>query len=307
MLINFDLQGAEWVVTAFLCRDSAMMEIARSKRSPHPITGSRMTGITPELVTADDKLIGKTNDPLVIEDLRRKQLPDVMKSIILPRTMSIRQMAKKANHGLNYREGYKTFALKNEIEEREARKIVSLYRDRSYPGLNKWYERIDKQIRDTRTMENCFGRKVYFMGQINDDMFRQATAFQPQSTVVDITNSAMVLAQNDDSEDFRPAELLAQVHDSLLFDYLSLDFDAMARFAIKMIDYLSPTIDYGEPFKLDVEMKAGLDWGKGAPGMEEVKVSLDPQELSLRLYQNYLKAKERYRVGNSAPLETEAA
>ena len=276
MLLNFDLAGAEWWVTAFLSRDPAMLDLARQspRPSPHPITGARMTGLTPEIVTREDKIIGKANDPLVITALRKEKIPEVLSSLILPRTMSIRQAAKKANHGLNYREGYKTFALKNEMDELESRRIVSLYREKSYPGLLKWYDWIDAKIRADRTMTNCFGDKIYFMGQLNDETFRAATAAVPQSTVVRVTSRAMTMFMNDDREMFDPAHLLAQVHDSLLFEYLDLDWLRMARFVIEMVEHLSPSLDYSymaeflspeieyrAPFKLEVEAKGGFDWG----------------------------------------------
>jgi len=91
--------------------------------------------------------------------------------------------------------------------------------------------------------------------------------------VFDITAKAMPSILNDGSEDFEPAELLAQVHDSLLTQYRSRDFHAMARFAIKTgLDYMSPVLSYhGEEFTLGVGLKAGLDWG----AMSEVRLTRD--------------------------------
>lgn len=264
MLLSFDLQGADWVNTAYICRDPAMLEVARSKQSPHPITGSRMTGLSIEEVMAEHKLIGNKIDPLEIDTLRREHLPHILsKARFLPRTMSIRQAAKKANHGLNYREGYKTFALTNEMEEREAKQIVELYRRKAYPGLTAWYIELDEEIRRTRTLSNCFGRKVHFTGALNDDTFRQATAFQPSSTTFDVSAVAMDRYTNDDSLAFRPAFMVAQVHDSLLFDYRSTDFPAMAAFCTTIAtDYMRPDLCYhGETYHLDVTLKAGRTWG----------------------------------------------
>ena len=66
----------------------------------------------------------------------------------------------------------------------------------------------------------------------------------------------MALWMEDESEDFFASQLLAQVHDSNLFDYHSVNFEAMARFAIKQgLTYMRPVLDYGEPFQLDVTLK----------------------------------------------------
>lgn len=284
MLLEFDLGGADYFVTAFCANEPRMIDIFRSGKSPHPITGSRIFGVSEDAIIRENKLVGLNNDPDEIAELR-KQLPELKSAPFLPRTMSIRQAAKKANHGLNYREGYRTFALKNEIMETEAKRIVTLYREKAYPGLLDWYDRIDKTIRDTRTLTNCFGRCVYFQGALDDATFREATAFIPQSSVFDITGRAMPLMLEDETSDFATAELLAQVHDSLLTQYLSRDFRAMARYAIRLaLDYMSPTLHYNDmDFVLSVGLKAGHNWGH----THEIKLTRDADALALELERIY--------------------
>ncbi|MDE2105708.1 MAG: hypothetical protein KGL39_51265, partial [Patescibacteria group bacterium] len=240
MLLSFDLSGADWTTTAYCCRDPNMLEVARSKQSPHPITGSRMTGLTVEEVMVEHKLIGNKIDPVEIAELRREQLPGIVaKANFLPRAMSIRQAAKKANHGLNYREGFKTFALTNEMEEREAKQIVELYRKKAYPKLLDWYDEIDETIRKTRTLTNCLGRKVYFQGALNDETFRAATSFIPQSTTFDVCGEAIERYTADDTPEFEPSRMVAQVHDSIIWDYRSDDLSAMAAFCQRIaFDYM---------------------------------------------------------------------
>lgn len=308
MLCNFDLAGAEWVVTAYLCRDPAMLDVVRSGRSPHPVTGSRMTNVSEETIVAEDKLIGLLRDPDRIKELRLTNLKHQLSTAtFLPRTMSIRQAAKKANHGGNYREGYKMFALMNELEEKDAKAILAAYTCQcddatrighrhtitckpAYPLIRNWWDSIDATLKKTRILTNCFGRKCFFMGQIGNDMFKQGYAFIPQSTVVDSCNQAMVRFMEDPSPEFAPAEMRAQVHDSLLFDYLSTDFKAMAAFAIKLgLDYMRPILDYGEPFQLGVDLKVGFDWAK----MSEIKLTPDVDALAEKLRVEWDKSKER--------------
>lgn len=290
MLLEFDLAGADWFVTAFVAREANMIEVFRAGKSPHPVTGARLTGLTEDLVKAEDKMLsklidaGERMDQDGIARMRREHFPEIFDASWFPRTMSIRQASKKANHGLNYRLQYKTYALKNEIPEREAKQVIDLYRRKAYPGLAVssrgnlcWYDRIDKQIRDTRVMKNCFGRTVYFSGALDDETFREATSFVPQSTVFDVTGRAMRLTMEDDSADFEPVEMLAQVHDSALFQYLNLDFHRMARFAVTFgLDYMSPVLDYGESFTLGVGLKVGRNWG----GLREIKLTRDVDALA---------------------------
>ncbi len=277
MLLEFDLSSADWVVTAYYAPEPSMIAVVKDGRSPHLITGSKISGVSEDTVNKEHKLIGLNNDPEAIKEIR-KQLPELSKAGFLPRTMSIRQAAKKANHSLNYRLGYKTFALRNEMEEREAKRIVELYRGVAYPKLQDWYDKIDKTIRDTRTLVNFFGRRVYFQGALDDETFREATSFIPQSSVFDITGAAIPRLFEDESPEFQPSELLAQVHDSLLVQHRSRDFAAMARFAIKLaFDYMSPTLSYnGMDFTLGVGLKAGLNWA----GMTELPLTRDADVLA---------------------------
>lgn len=294
MLLNLDLSGADWVTAAMLCRDPSMLDVVSSGRSPHQVTGARICGVAEDLVVRENKIVGDENDPLVISSLRREHFPELATATFQPRTMSIRQMAKRANHGLNFREGYLVFSLTSEIPAPEAKNICNRYTCQcpstgpghdcrsAYPLIRAWWDATDHAIRKTRRLTNCFGRTVYFMGQIGNDTFKQAYSFLPQSTTFDCCRVAMTAMMEDASSDFRPAELLAQVHDSLLTQYLSRDFRAMARFALRLgRDYMRPELDYGDylpwiskvdrttdvravprgqPYRLNTDLKAGFDW-----------------------------------------------
>jgi DNA polymerase I-like protein with 3'-5' exonuclease and polymerase domains len=280
MLLEFDLAGAEWHIVSMLCRDPAMLEITRTGKSPHNVTAVRMFNATPEMIKLEESLNGKLREPEIISANRLKVpgLLDIAAS--LPRTMSLRQAAKKSAHGLNYGEQYLTFAIQNEVENSEARKLVDLYH-KAYPGIQQWHKSIRFELEKNRTLTNFFGRKCYFMGNIDNDMFKQGYAFKPQSTVVDIVDKAMPMVLEDESPEFEEASLYAQVHDSLLTDHRSKDFELMAKFAIKVgIDYMRPTLNYGEDFVLGTTMKAGFDWGH----MHEVEnFSTDINKLAAEL------------------------
>lgn len=304
MLVNIDLAGADWATTAYLSRDPAMLDVVKSGRSPHPVTGSRICGVPEDVILRDDKIIKLNRDPEVIAALRREHLPELSTATFLPRTMSIRQMSKKANHGLNFREGYKVFAMTYELDEREAKMIVNRYTCQcalrglthdckpAYPKIRDWWDSTDEKIRKTRRLTNCFGRTVYFMGQIGNDLFKQGYSFLPQSTTGDCCEHGRRAMVEDGSLDFRPAQLLAQVHDSLLTQYVSRDFAAMARYCIKLgRDYMRPVCDYGEPYQLGTDLKVGFDWA----GLMEVKLTDDADALALALESAYdsLRSKQK--------------
>ena len=258
LLIELDKAGAEWVVVAYLSGDGQMLKVLRSTRSPHVITGSLISGCPQDLVEKESKLVGLQTDPNLVET-SRQDLPELQgNGYFLPRTMSIRQAGKKANHGLNYGLGYKTFALYNEMEERDAKEIVRRYHEDAYPGIRQWHEKIKRQLAEDKTLTNCFGRKRKFIDAWGMELWLDAYSFIPQSTVVDMVNIGMTKAFDDKSLDF---QLLAQVHDSILIQ-VPPEWEKAAQDCKKIaLDYMMPTIQYGaREFQIPTDLKVGYDW-----------------------------------------------
>lgn len=257
ILIELDKAGAEWVVVAYVSGDGRMMEVMSSDKSPHVITASLLSGVPEDLVEKESKIVGLQTDPTLVLEAR-DQLPELEgHGYFLPRSMSLRQAGKKANHGLNYGLAYKTFALYNEMDEKDAKEIVRRYHEDAYPGIRLWHEKIKRQLNDDRTLTNCFGRKRKFMDAWGMDLWLDAYSFIPQSTVVDMVNIGMITAFNDPDLDF---ELLAQVHDSILIQ-VPPEWGSAARVCQKIADYMSPTIEYGaRSFTIGTDMKIGYNW-----------------------------------------------
>lgn len=283
IFLDFDKAGAEWVIVAYLTGDPRMLDVIRRGISPHVVTGSLISRVPEELVERENKIVGKHTDPTLIDELRA-QIPELRRGdFFIPRTMSIRQMGKKSNHGLNYDESYKTFALINEIDEVEARTIVSLYKTQAYPGLPAWHEEIREQLRKDRTLTNCFGYKRRFLDAWGPDLFRAAYAQLPQSTNVQMVNRGMRLGYADESPEFRRADLKAQVHDSLLWQYPERDLKACAAFSWKLaMDYMRPRCEYrGVEFFVETDLKVGVSWAEEA--LKEVKLIPDIDELAYHI------------------------
>lgn len=268
MMLEFDLAGAEWVVVAYLSQDPNMLEVIHSGKSPHTITGALIAGCNEELVSQDHKLVGSATDPVLIEQIRKAiAFPS---GTFLPRSMSIRQAGKKSNHGLNYDMRYRRFALENEMMERDAEPIVTLYRTKAYPRVfDTWHPAIRKELQDRdRTLTNCFGRKVRLLNEWGPELFMAAYSFKPQSTVFDCVRRGMVLAMQDESPAFEPVRLGAQVHDSLMVNYpvpnTVDEWHNLARFVWTLSqEYMRPELVYNEvPFRLGCDAKLGVKWGE---------------------------------------------
>ncbi len=129
-----------------------------------------------------------------------------------------RDWGKKANHGLNYDLGYKTFSLYNEIPERDGKLIVDIYH-RAYPGVRGGFHAYIKQcINHNRTITNLMGRKTLFTDRLDDALYKDAYACIPQGTVGDIIDQRGInFVYYNTSPLFKYVELLIQVHDQIGF------------------------------------------------------------------------------------------
>ncbi len=286
IMFEVDKRQAEWVVVAYASGDANMLKAIEDGIDVHTHTASLMFNSPADIIKAENKLIGHIKDPEHIAEIRNSE-PEFSKLCAnWPRTMSARQAGKKSNHGLNYDEGYKNFALINEIEEREAKRMVELYH-KIYPGIHLWYEHIKRQLRDDRSLTNCFGRKVRFMEAYNDQLFKSAYSMIPQSTVVDGLNLGMIEIYNDDLlTKMLNIDILAQVHDSILMQIpvTELNEEIYNRLTARINDLTSPEMEYSNrKFKIATDWKWGLNWGEqnkmNSDGMRDIHGWNDLKEL----------------------------
>jgi len=177
----------------------------------------------------------------------------------LPRTMSLRQCGKKSNHGLNYDETYKMFSFINEITEKEAKVICDFYH-RTYPGLRKWYEFIKGQLTNSgRVLTNLFGRPYRFLGHWDQDLWKSAYAYIPQSSVGELVNRAIIRIYNSSAERLCDVEILQQVHDSITVQIPlnSPHLGAAVRTIVEMMNI--PMEASGRKFVIPTDIKVGFD------------------------------------------------
>ncbi|MGI9489152.1 MAG: DNA polymerase [Geminicoccaceae bacterium] len=278
LLMEFDKSGAEWVVVAYLSGDENMLDVVQNGKDPHLITGSLISGAPEEMVVQESKVVGLRTDPTTVAEQRLKIAPLKGCNWFLPRTMSIRQAAKKANHGLNYDEGYRTFALMNEIEEGEAKRIRESYLYIAYPGIPRWHEATRRQLKENnRTLHNLMGRKVRLLNAWGGDLFRQAYAFVPQSTVFDVTREGLFALAEDPQ--LRPMQGLAQVHDSILVQVpITAGWREIAEMSVLFgLRHMCPELEVsGRRFVIGTDLKVGLNWGN----MHEIPLVHDVDQLA---------------------------
>jgi len=308
MLWEIDKAKAEWVVVAYVSGDANMIKVIEEGLDPHIHTAHLMTGLPKELIEEESKLVGHLTDPQEVGEIRNKMrqasfaVANAFEAAdFLPRTMSIRQCGKKSNHGLNYDEGYRTFALTNEMLEAEAKKVIQLYKYKAYPGIPIWHRSIQEQLRHDRTLYNCFGRKYKFLGRWDDDLFKAAYAYIPQSSVADLVNHGIIDSYYDRSDYMLRQELLGQVHDSVLGQNpisvieehegekdiykmytkdIHLNSIDMAKSMQVTGQYMNRELEYGgRSFHIDNDAKVGFSWGD----MKDVKIDAPIETLAQQI------------------------
>ncbi len=220
-------------------------------------------------------------------------------------THSQRFWGKKSNHAFNYDLGYKNFALQQEISENDGKWIHQRYHS-TYPGVRQgFHAMVKQQLAKNRTLTNLFGRRTLFLDQWGDKLFREAYSCIPQGTTGDKINEHGVNYIYYNQEDFRPIELLNQVHDSIGFQIpLSIPWADHAEMLIKIKNSLEiPLIWKYREFIVPADLTIGLTM-RDEDGIEmKSKDFIDEKHrLGNFLWEGYCKLKIRryYEQNNSS-------
>jgi DNA polymerase-1 len=194
---------------------------------------------------------------------------------------SERYWGKKGNHATNYDVGYKTFALKNEMSETDAKLTIEKIH-RGYPQIRNGYHiTIQQMLKKNRYVTNLFGRKRLFLGPIIPSIvvpqsavlttYREAYAHLPQSTTADKINEQGVEFIYYNQQWFEPVELLTQIHDSIVFQIpLSIPWLQHAEIILRIKKSLEqPLIWHGREIPTPADLSIGLNMCKDE--MKELK------------------------------------
>jgi DNA polymerase-1 len=251
---NVDLSQAENRIVAYVGPVPEMMKAFELGMDVHSLTAALIFSEPIDKIKEEDKL----GLPCSLGD----------------GTHTKRFWGKKANHGLNYDLGYRSFSLYYEIPESDAKFIVDRYH-MAYPGVRQGYH---TQVRDMlsrhRTVSNCMGRKRLFLDRWGDQLFKDAYAQIPQSTVADVINERGIEHIYYDQVNYGYVELLLQVHDSIVFQIpLSVPWKEHARILMRIKASLETPLEWKTrtfTIPADVQMSLG-HMGKGSGGLTDVK------------------------------------
>ncbi len=166
-------------------------------------------------------------------------------------------VGKRTVHASNYGLGPILFSVLIKKSVKEAKEIMDRYRSHA-PEIEMWHRELKEELRK-RKLVTPFGRQRWFRNRYGEDMFREAYAHLPQSTIADYCHQAMIKIEYGLPEG---AEIVQEGFDSLIIE--RIDSEAMSQEIegiIKMA--FDKTLFWkGEEFKIPVERKVDKRWGK---------------------------------------------
>lgn len=151
-------------------------------------------------------------------------------------TKAERQLGKKSGHGANYSMGPVTFqetCLKEEdlyLTRAEAKNALEAYH-RAFPGIRRWQQEIEIEVRRKRYLRNPLGLERYFYGRMNNQLLREALAYKPQSTIPAVMNHLMLHLWDLRTEGAVDFTMHLQKHDSLLLAVRPDNLEKIVTFA----------------------------------------------------------------------------
>src|SRR6266705_4764533 len=171
------------------------------------------------------------------------------------RHYSYRYMCKKLGHGSNYAGQSKTLATQPRLPETVVRDFQPKY-FRAFPSHIRWHGWVDTQLRTVGNLTTLSGRKRWFFGRRNDPAtFREAVAYDPQGSLADIVNRAMLRIWRK-----RTAILMMQDHDALTFMYPEeLEDEIIPAIQADLVEEIQ--LKNGRTLRIPYDAKVG--WNKG--------------------------------------------
>jgi len=125
-----------------------------------------------------------------------------------------RFMCKKLGHGSNYGGKPQTLAQEAQVEIGLVKDFQPAY-FKTFPTHRLWHEWVKDQIQSKGQLTSLTGRRRYFHSRRTDDKtIREAIAYDPQCSLADIVNSALLRIWRLDL-----CQVMMQDHDALTFMY----------------------------------------------------------------------------------------
>jgi len=197
-------------------------------------------------------------------------------------TKLMRYVGKRYNHASAYRMGAERAAqVINKDSDKPPYFTVTVKQSKvfseswhSYYNLKPWWYNIEEQLNRTRTITTVYGRTRMFFKQWGNELFKEATAYEPQSTVGDHFNGMVQPDLNIKGglrevylqlvKPYDDHRVINQSHDSAILEVpksIASDlFDPIKKLMMR------PLVINNEEFTIPVD----VEWGERWSEMEKV-------------------------------------
>jgi DNA polymerase-1 len=228
-LLTADYSQIEMRVMAHFSQDAGLIEAFHSGEDLHRFVGARVFGVEPAEVTAE-----------------------------------MRTKVKAMSYGLAY--GLSAFGLARQLKiaQSEAKTLMTDYFAR-FGGVREYLRGVVEQARENGYTETLFGRRRPFPDLqspnrvLRDNAERAALNAPMQGTAADIMKIAMNGIESDLHAKGLASRLLMQVHDELIVEIASGEWDAVEPI---VRDRMSNAAQLRVP--LDVQVGRGNEWNEAA-------------------------------------------
>lgn len=210
------------------------------------------------------------------------------------RHYSYRFMCKKLGHGSNYGGRPDTLAGQSKLPVNIVAEFQPKYFG-AFPAHLQWQQWVEDTIRREGKLTSLMGRKRHFFKRRTEDKTkREAIAFDPQSSLADIVNTALL-----DLWRRRIAIIMFQDHDALTFMYPERDEDIIIPQLKKHLIVPVP-LARGRVLRIPYDCKVGWnkgDWCCGERRPECRDCNRTPNPDGLRDYKGHDERRRQPKVG----------
>ena len=194
------------------------------------------------------------------QDIHRTVAAEVFSVPLAEVTSEQRTRAKGVNFGIIYGQGGFGLSQALKISRAEATEFIRRYKQK-FPKIDEFLQSCVAQARKLGYVETILGRRRQIPEIDSTNKQRQAQAQRlainsvVQGSAADLIKQAMInIARRISAED-RPAKMLLQIHDELVFEIPAGDIDAQREMIVaEMTGAMSLTV----PLKVDVGV--GKNW-----------------------------------------------
>ena len=171
------------------------------------------------------------------------------------RHYTYRFMCKKLGHGSNYGGKPNTLAEQAKVELDLVRQFQPKYFE-AFPAHQRWQAHVDETLRKQGYLVSLMNRKRWFFGRRSDpSTLREAIAYDPQSSLAEIVNQALINIWRQGI-----AVIMMHDHDALTFMYPEKDEDRVVPILMENLVIPVP-LSHGRVLRIPYDCKTG--WNKG--------------------------------------------